>query len=104
MDLVDSLAYDPRLKLDMDFRPGDIQLVNNLITLHTRTEYEDWPEPAKKRHLYRLWLTIPDGWPLPEPLYARYGADPATGRPLGINLPPGANPNAPLDVEALAAE
>ncbi len=104
MDLIDSLAYDPRLKLDMDFRPGDIQLVNNLITLHTRTEYEDWPEPEKKRHLYRLWLTIPDGWPLPEPLYARYGADPETGRPLGINLPAGVARNAPLDVEALAAE
>ena len=41
MDLLDSLAYDPGFKLDMDFRPGDIQLVNNLVTLHTRTEYED---------------------------------------------------------------
>ena len=104
MDLIDSLAYDPRLKLDMDFRPGDIQLVNNLVTLHTRTEYEDWPEQEKKRHLYRLWLTIPDGWPLPEPLYARYGADQETGRPLGINLPAGVHPNAPLDVDAIAAE
>ena len=97
MDLVDSLAYDPRLKLDMDFRPGDIQLVNNLVALHTRTEYEDWPEPENKRHLFRLWLTAPDGWPLPEPLYARYGADPVTGRPQGINLPPGVSANAPLD-------
>lgn len=103
MDLIDSLAYDPRLKLDMDFRPGDIQLVNNLVLLHTRTEYEDWPEPENKRHLYRLWLTVPDGWALPEPFYARYGADPATGRPLGINLVSGTVPNAPLDVAQKAA-
>jgi hypothetical protein len=98
MDLIDSLAYDARLKLDMDFRPGDIQLVNNLVSLHTRTEYEDWPDQAQKRHLYRLWLTVPDGWALPEPFFARYGADPTTGRPLGINLPSDVTPNAPLDV------
>ena len=104
MDLVDELAYDPRLKLDMDFQPGDIQLVNNLIALHTRTEYEDWDDPAKKRHLYRLWLTVPDGWELPAPLYACYGADPQTGRPMGINTPEGVHPVAVLDVEALAAE
>jgi len=103
MDLLDTLAYDPAFKLDMDFQPGDIQLVNNLVNLHTRTEYEDWAEPENKRHLYRLWLTAPDGWPLPEPLYARYGADPTTGRPQGINLPPGVQPNAPLDAGALIA-
>ena len=103
MDLLDELAYDPRIKLDMDFRPGDIQLVNNLVSLHTRTEYEDWPEEERKRHLFRLWLTVPDGWPLPEPFFARYGADPATGRPQGINLPPGVVPNAPLDAGALLA-
>lgn len=101
MDFLDSLAYDPAFKLDMDFRPGDIQWVNNLVTLHTRTAYEDFDEPAQRRHLFRLWLSIPDGWPLPEPLYARYGEDPATGRPLGINLPPGISTNAPLDTDNL---
>ncbi|MGZ0188188.1 MAG: TauD/TfdA family dioxygenase, partial [Alphaproteobacteria bacterium] len=103
MDLVDSLAYDPDLRLDMDFKPGDIQLVNNLVTLHTRTEYEDWPDVADRRHLFRLWLTIPDGWPLPDPFYRRYGADVATGRPQGINLPPGVTPHAPLDVAVTAS-
>jgi hypothetical protein len=103
MDLLDELAYDPRIKLDMDFRPGDIQLVNNLVSLHTRTEYEDWPVEEQKRHLFRLWLSVPDGWPLPEPFFARYGADPETGRPQGINLPPGTVPNAPLEAGALLA-
>ncbi len=103
MDLLDRLAYDPKIKLDMDFRPGDIQLVNNLVSLHTRTEYEDWPDEERKRHLFRLWLSVPDGWPLPEPFYARYGADPETGRPHGINLPPGVAPNAPLEAGALLA-
>ncbi len=103
MDLLDQIANEPKIKLDMDFQPGDIQLVNNLVLLHARTEYEDWPEEERKRHLFRLWLTVPDGWPLPEPFFARYGADPATGRSQGINLPPGVAPNAPLKAGMLLA-
>lgn len=103
LDLVDELAYDQRLKLDMDFQPGDIQLVNNLVTLHTRTEYEDWPDEEHKRHLFRLWLSVPSGLPLPEPFHARNGTDPETGRPLGITLRPGLEMHAPLDAGALVA-
>ncbi|NKB55859.1 MAG: TauD/TfdA family dioxygenase [Alphaproteobacteria bacterium] len=96
LDLVQSLADGPRFKLEMDFRPGDIQLVNNLVLLHSRTAYEDWDEPARRRHLLRLWLSVPDGWPMPEAFFARYGTDPQTGRPQGINLPLGVTLNAPL--------
>jgi hypothetical protein len=54
--------------LDIDFRKGDIQLLNNFVMLHTRREYVDWPEPARKRHLLRLWLTdtSADARPIPE--------------------------------------
>lgn len=38
---------------------GDIQLVNNRAILHSRTSYEDWPEPERRRHLVRLWLHSP---------------------------------------------
>ena len=24
--------------------------------LHSRDAFEDWPEPERKRHLYRLWI------------------------------------------------
>jgi hypothetical protein len=94
LDLVQTLADDPRFKLEMDFQPGDIQLVNNLVLLHSRTAYQDWPD--RKRHLLRLWLSVPDGWPMPDAYDARYGTDPQTGRPRGINLPPGIALNAPL--------
>ena len=103
MDLLDTVAADPDLRLHMDFRPGDIQWVNNMTTLHTRTAYEDWPDMARRRHLYRLWLCVPDGWAVPEPFYARHGADPGTGRPRGLVLPSDVRPNAPLDVVDLAA-
>ncbi len=96
LDMVQTLADDPRFKLEMDFRPGDIQFVNNLVLMHSRTAYEDWPEPERKRQLLRLWLSVPDGWPLPDAYFARYGTDPKTGRPQGINLPPGIDLTAPL--------
>lgn len=100
-DAVKSLANDPDFKLEMDFRPGDIQFVNNLAVLHSRTEYEDWPELPRRRHLLRLWLAVPDGWPMPEPLQARHGMDAATGRPRGVNLESGARLSAPLSPPVL---
>ena len=48
------------LKITMEFRPGDIQILNNQVMLHTRTAYEDWPDPACKRLLWRLWFNAPD--------------------------------------------
>jgi hypothetical protein len=58
--LVEATANRPDLYLDMEFRPGDIQLLKNSVILHKRTEYEDYDEPARKRHLLRLWLAAPD--------------------------------------------
>lgn len=50
--------------LDMEFRPGDMQFLNDRTTVHGRTDYQDWPEPERKRHLFRLWLMCPD-WQKP---------------------------------------
>ncbi len=60
LSALESTANDPALYLDMEFRPGDIQLLKNSAILHKRTEYEDWDEPDRKRHLLRLWLAAPD--------------------------------------------
>jgi hypothetical protein len=57
LDLVEAVANDPANHLDMDFEPGDMQFLKNAVILHARTEYEDWPEPERRRHLLRLWLT-----------------------------------------------
>ena len=53
---IETAANDPVAWLDMNFRPGDIQFLSNGSVLHKRTEYEDWDDPARKRHLLRLWL------------------------------------------------
>jgi len=46
--------------LEMRFEPGDIQLLSNARILHSRESFEDHPEPARRRHLLRLWLTAHD--------------------------------------------
>ena len=45
-----------QLYLDMALQPGDIQLLNNHVIMHGRTDYEDYPEMERRRHLLRLWL------------------------------------------------
>jgi hypothetical protein len=59
---VEAVANRPGVFLDMDFRPGDIQLLNNRTILHARTDYVDAVEPKGKRFLLRLWLMMPL-WP-----------------------------------------
>lgn len=56
LDLFDELTQDTRFRYDMEFLPGDMQFLNNYVVLHSRTDYIDFPELDKKRHLLRLWL------------------------------------------------
>lgn len=57
-----------RLSLHMILDIGDIQFLSNNHVLHARTAYKDYPPPAPRRHLMRLWLSTPEeegGWKLP---------------------------------------
>jgi len=73
LEMFDDLANDAELRLDMEFRPGDMQFVHNHTCLHDRTAFVDWPEPERKRHLLRLWLAAPGARPLPPAYAERYG-------------------------------
>ena len=67
IELIEEIANDPDFRLDMNFEVGDMQFLKNSVILIARGEYEDWDEPAKKRHLLRLWLaahTIENSDPL----------------------------------------
>jgi hypothetical protein len=74
LDCFDALAEDATLRLDMEFRPGDMQFAHNHTVLHDRTAFDDWPEPERKRHLLRLWLAAPGARPLPPAYAERYGS------------------------------
>lgn len=63
MDLIDTLCNDPQMYLEMSLEPGDMQFVCNYTVMHSRTQYEDWPEMDRRRYLLRLWLDtglVPD--------------------------------------------
>lgn len=58
--LVNELANEERFHFGMMFEPGDIQLLNNHVTYHARTEFDDYLEEDRKRHLLRMWLSMPN--------------------------------------------
>jgi len=60
MRLIEDIANAPTFHIEMDFQPGDIQLLNNSVILHAREAYEDDPDPTRRRHLLRLWLAAHD--------------------------------------------
>jgi len=72
LDLFDELCHDASLCFDMELQPGDMQFVNNYVVLHSRTRYEDFADPDKKRHLLRLWLFTPGLNDIPDSLKMRY--------------------------------
>ena len=89
-DLCNELSYD------MEFLQGDVQILHNHVTCHSRTEFEDYPEPERKRSLMRLWLATPEGRPLPPRYRDRYGHLNDGERPGGGIVVPGTVYSAPL--------
>jgi hypothetical protein len=48
--------------------------VYNHSLLHDRTAFVDHPDSAKRRHLLRLWLSLPGDRHLPPVFTQRYGS------------------------------
>ncbi|MCA9213240.1 MAG: TauD/TfdA family dioxygenase [Planctomycetales bacterium] len=73
LDYVEELADDPELRVSFRQEPGDLLLLNNFVTFHRRTEFEDYEDPTQRRHLLRIWLSVPNSRPL-DPVFAgNYG-------------------------------
>lgn len=72
LDRYESVALDPSLYLEMDLRPGDIQLLSNHTMLHARTAYTDRPDGNGKRHLLRLWISVDEREPALTSLLRKY--------------------------------
>lgn len=65
LTLMQELADEDGIRLDMQFLPGDVQVLSNHTILHSRTAYEDHDDPELRRHLLRLWLRTPIARDLP---------------------------------------
>lgn len=59
IDTVHELAIRDDMRIDMMLEPGDIQIINNYMTLHSRTHYIDHDD-GRKRYLLRMWINLPD--------------------------------------------
>lgn len=82
LDALDALAEDPALHVCFRQQPGDMVLLNNLVTLHRRSEFQDHEDPKLKRHLLRLWLAMPNSRSL-DPLFAASYGETAAGAVRG---------------------
>jgi hypothetical protein len=81
LDRFDQLVRRPDLAHTMWLAPGDLQIINSHVTLHSRTDFTDHDDPALKRLLFRLWLAPADAGRLPESWRVLYRAvEPATVR------------------------
>ncbi len=63
LDWMQDRAQSGAFSVVMDFRPGDMQFINNYHVLHGRAPYLDDRAAGQVRHLKRLWLetdALPD--------------------------------------------
>jgi len=74
LEVFDEIVRSPALAYEMWLEPGDVQILNSHVTLHSRTEFVDHEDPALKRLLYRLWIAPPDAPQLPECWRDLYGS------------------------------
>lgn len=58
LDVLENVMARPELQFAFEMEPGDIQFVNNFFVLHSRTAYDDYSEPQRKRHLKRIWINF----------------------------------------------
>ncbi|MCP5152981.1 MAG: TauD/TfdA family dioxygenase [Ectothiorhodospiraceae bacterium] len=75
LDLLDTVVEEPHVQLRMELEPGDMQFLHNPQILHDRTAFEDFDDPALRRHLLRLWLCAENARPLPACYAQRWGSN-----------------------------
>jgi hypothetical protein len=56
LDTFEEVMRRPGVAVTVPMERGDLQLTSNTFLLHSRTNYEDYAEPERKRHYLRLWL------------------------------------------------
>ncbi|MEM7405432.1 MAG: TauD/TfdA family dioxygenase [Pseudomonadota bacterium] len=66
LDAFDEICERDDIHLSFQLEPGDVQIGHNFSVLHKRGAFDQSGEGPSRRHLLRLWLGLPDGWPLPE--------------------------------------
>jgi alpha-ketoglutarate-dependent taurine dioxygenase len=56
LEILETIMNEPELGHEFWFETGQIQIIDNWRIGHKRSSFTDWPEPARRRRLMRLWL------------------------------------------------
>jgi hypothetical protein len=64
LDMFDYYANSKQLALRFYLAPGETLILHNRTVLHARTDYRDWPQQHRRRHLLRLWIDAPELLPV----------------------------------------
>ena len=73
LDYLEEIASRPEMHVKFRQVPGEILLLNNFVTLHRRAEFVDYEKPEQKRHLFRVWISMPNSRPLAPAFAGNYG-------------------------------
>ena len=63
LDVLETLAEDPSFHVRIRLQQGDLLFLNNWTTLHRRSAFTDAPN-SSRRHLLRIWLSMPNSRPI----------------------------------------
>lgn len=74
IDFLDEVCERPEIQEKFTMKRGEILLLNNWIKLHRRTAFEDFTEPEKRRHLLRVWISMPNSRPISDAFMENYGS------------------------------
>jgi hypothetical protein len=59
LDQLDRALGDPLAHVQLQMKRGEVLLVNNRHIAHNRRPFLDDPDPARRRHMVRMWLSLP---------------------------------------------
>ena len=74
MDYLESVCERDAMQYRFYQEPGDVVLLNNWTTLHRRDAFVDYEEPELRRHLLRIWLSVPNSRPIDPMFRENFGA------------------------------
>lgn len=74
LDALEALAEDPALHVRVRLEPGDLLLLNNWTTFHRRNAFTDAASSHARRHLLRIWLSMPNSRPVAPCFAEHFGA------------------------------
>lgn len=74
MDFLEEVAGEEAQSCRFMQERGDILLLNNWVTLHRRSAFEDFDDPGEKRRIFRVWLSMPNSRPIDARFEANFGA------------------------------